>query len=167
MRSAILGGFVTLALASHSACDRSSQFHAAATPEAPPTQMALAGSVLDTAALTQTTDPARVLRFYGSAIEAQAWDVAARVWGEGSGMTGAQLAWFYGPARKTLRFGTGTAEGAAGSLYYETSITQRDETGVVVRKGTITLRRVNDVDGATPAQLRWHIERSTLERAPT
>ena len=29
--------------------------------------------------------------------------------------------------------------------------------------GTITLRRVNDVEGATPEQLRWYIESSTLK----
>jgi hypothetical protein len=29
--------------------------------------------------------------------------------------------------------------------------------------GRLTLRRVNDVDGASPEQLRWHIERSTLQ----
>ena len=31
------------------------------------------------------------------------------------------------------------------------------------RKGTIVLRRVNNVDGATDEQLRWHIERSSFD----
>lgn len=145
-------------------CDRKLEVPAST---AQPPAFASSPPVLDTAALSQTSDPARILRYYASAIEAKAWDDAASVWGEGSGMTGTALAKSYGPAPKTIRIGAGTAEGAAGSLYYEVPIVQRDNQGVIVRQGVITLRRVNDVPGATPAQLRWHIERSTLEQPPT
>ncbi|GAA4009989.1 hypothetical protein GCM10022280_03920 [Sphingomonas swuensis] len=60
----------------------------------------------------------------------------------------------------------GTMEGAAGSLYYEApiTITGTDRDGRPVRyEGTATLRRVNDVDGATPAQLRWHFDNLKLD----
>lgn len=59
----------------------------------------------------------------------------------------------------TVGFGDGDLEGAAGSLYYEVPVwmTATTAKGPVRREGMITLRRVNDVDGATPAQLRWHI----------
>ena len=61
---------------------------------------------------------------------------------------------------------TGTMEGAAGSIYYTApvSVTGTDKDGRPVRiEGEAVLRRVNDVDGATPAQLRWHFEKLTLD----
>lgn len=67
--------------------------------------------------------------------------------------------------RITVAVPTGTTEGAAGSLYYTApvTITATDKDGRPVRiEGEAVLRRVNDVDGATPAQLRWHFDRLTL-----
>ena len=61
---------------------------------------------------------------------------------------------------------TGTMEGAAGSIYYTApvTITATDKDGRPVRiEGEAILRRVNDIDGATPAQLRWHFETLTLD----
>jgi len=61
---------------------------------------------------------------------------------------------------------TGTMEGAAGSSYYTApvTITASDRDGRPVRiEGEAVLRRVNDVDGATPEQRRWHFERLTLD----
>lgn len=66
----------------------------------------------------------------------------------------------------TVGFGDGEVEGAAGSLYYEVPLTlagKRKDGTVVRQTGTVTLRRVNDVDGATAAQLRWHVSGITLE----
>ena len=60
----------------------------------------------------------------------------------------------------------GEIEGAAGSLYVEipVAIYGRRTNGQEFRqRGAITLRRVNNVPGATEAQLRWHIERSSVE----
>ena len=72
----------------------------------------------------------------------------------------------FAPYRKiTIGVGEGAVEGAAGSLYYEVPVTftgERKTGAAVERKGTIVVRRVNDVEGATPEQLRWHIESSTL-----
>lgn len=59
-----------------------------------------------------------------------------------------------------VMLGSGQQEGAAGSSYYEAPVTVSGTgaNGVPLRlAGTVTLRRVNDVPGATPAQLRWHI----------
>lgn len=61
---------------------------------------------------------------------------------------------------------SGRIEGAAGSLYYSApvAITAEDEDGRPVRyEGEAVLRRVNDVDGASAEQLRWHFERLTLD----
>ena len=66
----------------------------------------------------------------------------------------------------TVSLADGTMEGAAGSLYYmaPVAITGKDKESRPVRmEGTAVVRRVNDVDGATPAQLRWHFETLTLD----
>ncbi len=52
-------------------------------------------------------------------------------------------------------------EGACGSIYIDVPVSVRERRvgGVTtLRTGKATLRRVNGVDGATPSQLRWHIE---------
>lgn len=67
--------------------------------------------------------------------------------------------------RRTVAIPDGTMEGAAGSSYYTApiAINGNDREGRPVRiEGEAVLRRVNDVEGATPAQLRWHFERLTL-----
>ena len=54
----------------------------------------------------------------------------------------------------------GDSEGAAGSIFIEVPVViyGRLKTGEPLHQsGKVTLRRVNDVDGATSAQLRWHI----------
>lgn len=57
--------------------------------------------------------------------------------------------------------GPGRIEGAAGSLYIEVPVVLygRYATGAEYHaSGKATLRRVNDVPGATPEQLKWRIE---------
>lgn len=68
--------------------------------------------------------------------------------------------------RITIAIPDGTIEGAAGSLYYTApvTITADDRDGRPVRmEGSAVLRRVNDVDGATAEQLRWHFATLTLD----
>lgn len=68
----------------------------------------------------------------------------------------------------TVAIPEGTSEGAAGSIYYTSPITINAEAkgGHPVRiEGESVLRRVNDVNGATAAQLRWHFDHLTLDRA--
>jgi hypothetical protein len=55
----------------------------------------------------------------------------------------------------------GDGEGGAGSLYYTAPVRISD--GARRLAGEIVIRRVNDVDGATAEQLRWHIESTTIE----
>lgn len=72
---------------------------------------------------------------------------------------------FEGLEKITVAVPTGTMEGAAGSSYYtsQATITATDKDGRPIRiEGPIVLRRVNDVPGATPDQLRWHIESADL-----
>jgi hypothetical protein len=62
----------------------------------------------------------------------------------------------------------GTMEGAAGSSYYTAPATitgTRADGSKATLKGEVVLRRVNDVPGATPEQLAWHIEQVNLTPA--
>jgi hypothetical protein len=73
---------------------------------------------------------------------------------------------FAGLDQITVAVPDGEMEGAAGSSYYNAAVTvtATDADGRPVRiEGPITLRRVNDADGATPQQLRWHIESLRLD----
>ncbi|WP_292927956.1 hypothetical protein [Novosphingobium sp. PASSN1] len=109
-------------------------------------------------------DPDVVLRAWGDAFEARDWVTARAFWGDQgarSGLTEEDFAarWA-GLHYPKVTLAKGTSEGAAGSLYYTAPITITD--GARVITGEIVLRRANDVDGATPEQLRWHIESTTL-----
>jgi len=140
---------------------------AAPTPEpaasAAPPAAAPARSRLDLGALDERKDPDRLLRFYATALAARDWSAAARAWGRDSGVTAATLKAAYDrPEVPLLEIGKATAEGAAGSLYYEAPVVLRFGPGAPAERGTLTARRVNGVGGATAEQLRWHIERSTI-----
>ena len=59
-------------------------------------------------------------------------------------------------------------EGAAGSIYVTVPMQlygRLKSGGTFNMVGPVTMRRVNDVPGATPAQLRWHITDSKLKPA--
>ncbi|MBV1690469.1 hypothetical protein KRR38_22990 [Novosphingobium sp. G106] len=117
---------------------------------------------LDTGALNDREDPDSLLRYYAAALGARDWAAAAKAWGEGSGVTAKTLKESYDRAEAPqLTVGKGISEGAAGSLYYEVPAMLRFGSGLS-EHGSLVLRRVNDVDGATAEQLRWHIERSTI-----
>ncbi|WP_421850788.1 hypothetical protein [Novosphingobium sp.] len=110
-------------------------------------------------------DPDEVLRAWGAAIEARDWTMVRAFWGDHGARSGvsetdfaAQWAGLHYPK---VTFGKGDSEGAAGSIYYTAPVTITDGSRVIA--GEVVLRRVNDVDGATPEQLRWHIESTTLK----
>lgn len=66
----------------------------------------------------------------------------------------------------TVAVGDGVMEGAAGSSYYTApvAIAASDGEGRPVRyEGQAVLRRVNDVPGAAPEELRWHIQRLEMD----
>jgi hypothetical protein len=132
-------------------------------PQAPASASAAPQARLDMGALNERRDPDRLLRFYAAALHARDWSAAAKAWGAESGVTAATLRDAYDRSdRPTLELGKGQVEGAAGSLYYEAPVTLRFGGEAEAERGTLTLRRVNDVPGATPEQLRWHIERAAI-----
>ncbi|CDO38346.1 hypothetical protein SPHV1_560033 [Novosphingobium sp. KN65.2] len=68
--------------------------------------------------------------------------------------------------KPTVAVPSGVMEGAAGSSYYTAplTVTGTDKDGRPVRlEGEAVLRRVNDIGGASPAQLRWHLESVKLD----
>lgn len=129
-------------------------------PPRPPASDTVSG--LDAAALTDRRDPDRLLRYYAAALAARDWAAAAKAWGKGSGVTARTLKDSYDRAdAPRLEVGKGEQEGAAGSIFYEAPVSLRFGSAPPER-GSLVLRRVNAVDGATAEQLRWHIERSTI-----
>ena len=115
-------------------------------------------------------DPTHAVAYWRAAMEGRDWSGARSVFGDfgaQSGLSAQAFAAAWDQYRTLdVTVGTGEQEGGAGSSYYEVpvTITGLTKAGQPYRlAGRLTLRRVNDVDGATPEQLRWHIERSTLQ----
>jgi len=120
---------------------------------------------LDLGALDERRDPERLLRFYTNAIRVGDWESAAKAWSLDAMMTPEKLqAEFDGDAGPKLALGRGDWGNAAGSLFYETPVTVDFPDGRDSRRGSIVLRRANDVPGASPLQLVWRIERSSIVR---
>ncbi len=113
-----------------------------------------------------------VLLTWARALENGDYDTAYAQWGEDgsrSRMDKAAHASFWRKYRTiTVAVPTGTMDAGAGSLFYEAPavVTGTNQAGKPYRlEGVIRLRRVNDVPGATAAQLRWHIEQADLKTA--
>lgn len=111
-----------------------------------------------------------VLLAFARALELREWGQAWAMLDENSKARWPTAIWremFADLRSVTVRAPEGTIEGAAGSSYYTAPLvlTGEDRAGRPLRyEGEVVLRRVNDVPGAAPAQLRWHMERLTLDR---
>ena len=93
------------------------------------------------------------------------WANAYLYWGDHGARSGLSLAQF-AARRDQLRnpqfeLHQGTSDGTAGSSFYAAPLVLIDGQRQV--RGEIVLRRVNDVDGASAEQLRWHIESLSIE----
>jgi hypothetical protein len=114
-----------------------------------------------------------VLGLWAEALERGDWATARAQWGNGgalSGLTPAEFAAQYARYRQVkVEIERGQADAGAGSLFYVAPVVVSGITreGKPFRgEGRAYLRRVNDVPGATPEQLRWHIERMDLKEVP-
>ncbi|MFW2831093.1 hypothetical protein [Sphingomonas sp. ID0503] len=117
---------------------------------------------------------ADVVRRYYSALNARDYDTAWLQWGE-NGQPGQTFDRFKAGFAKTaaVRVTIGTlspGDAGAGSVYQPVPVTIDATLANGTRQhftGEYILRRVNDVDGATAAQRRWHIvsAKLKLERA--
>lgn len=105
----------------------------------------------------------KVLANWAKALEKGDWTRARAQWGHGGADSGLRPDAY---RQIAVAFGRGAVEGGAGSLYYQVPVvvTGTLQNGDPVRlEGPVTLRRVNDVDGASADQLAWHITRSDLK----
>lgn len=132
---------------------------AAPAPSATPT-----AEVVAPATPSASRDPAEVLARWAQAVELRDWKTVRSYWGEAGARSGMDEAAFAAKwsdlIAPAVTVGPGSREGAAGSLYYTAPVTITDGDRRI--GGAIVLRRANDVPGATPEQLRWHIESTML-----
>jgi hypothetical protein len=109
-----------------------------------------------------------VLRTWARALESRRFDVAWAQFGNPPASRAAFTKWWQRYRSIKVALGLGESDAAMGSLYYTAPATL---TGTTVEgkpfrlQGDVVVRRVNDVDGATPAQLRWHIGTADLKDA--
>jgi len=101
---------------------------------------------------------------YADAIAVRDFTFAARFWAD-TAVDAARLSGiFAGYAEPLIRVSDQSQDGAAGSLYCTVSgmLTDVSKPATPPREGELILRRVNDVDGATPDQLRWRVTSSSF-----
>ena len=112
----------------------------------------------------------KVVEAYFAALSERRYADAYRIF-PGSGMSATEFAASYAKYRtfKAAVGVPGDTESGAGSIYIEIPVVVTGtlkEGGTFRMEGPVALRRVNDVDGATPAQLRWHIFSNALKPRP-
>lgn len=114
---------------------------------------------------------AQVLQTYFALVEQGNYREAHRLWGnegDASGMDESSFVASFGAyeAYHAEIGAPGEPEGAAGSSYVEVPVMIYGRRGGQPFRtpGSVTLRRVNDVPGSSPAQRRWHIERIQLRQ---
>lgn len=134
-----------------------------------PTPVPVPAAAAPAAEPSASRDADVVASAWAHAVEARDWALVRAYWGEhgaASKLTPPAFAARWNKlAHPQVTLGPGQEDGAAGSLFYDQPVVITD--GVVGGKarrlsGHMVWRRVNDVDGASPEQLRWHIESSTL-----
>jgi hypothetical protein len=105
-----------------------------------------------------------VAQAYAEAIARNDFDFAARVWNDPVIDAARLKARFAGFVVPRIEIKKVEEEGAAGSLYCTVTgvLTDTADENKKTRSGEIVLKRVNDVPGATPDQLRWTIRSSTF-----
>jgi hypothetical protein len=123
---------------------------------------------------TSAQGAANVVQHYFALLEQRRYAEARRLWGDEGAASGMDAAAFAAGFARFSEYhaqigAPGEIEGACGSLYVEVPVVAygRLRSGAEYHaRGTIGLRRVNDVPGSTPAQRRWHIAGSDLEATP-
>ena len=120
---------------------------------------------------TSAQGAANVVQTYYALLEAGRAADAWRLWGGGGEASNLSQAAFAERLRRYRDyhaevFAPGAMEGAAGSSYVDVPVRVYGHTAdgrAFSRRGTVTLRRVNDVPGSTAEQRRWHLYRSDVE----
>ena len=150
--------------AAEAAVAASTEAMPSANPTSSPAALPTASPAATPELPSESRDPAKVVVAWAKAMSLKQWGSAYLYWGDHgalSGLTRAQFAAKWGKlANPEFELHAGDTEGGAGSLYYTAPIVMID--GKRHTRGEIVLRRVNDVDGASAEQLRWHIESLTI-----
>ena len=125
-------------------------------------------------AATSAQGAAEVVQHYFALVEARKYAEARRLWGGGGDASGKSEADFAADFAHYRDYhaevgAPGRMEGAAGSSYVDVPVQLygRLADGSPFRqRATVTLRRVNDVPGASAEQRRWHISEIAAGDAP-
>ena len=128
------------------------------------TESAASAAELDYEALADRTNPERLLHYFSDAVRKGAWEDAAKAWSSDADVTPEQIKTaFTGRSKVELVFGKGDTQSAAGTSFYVAPLVVDflDKADTDLR-GTIVLRRANDVPGASEQQLNWRISRSDV-----
>ena len=132
--------------------------------------LAAADPVPPTPAGERSVDAAvQIVRDYYAAIQRRDYRTAHALWSGGNDLAAFRRG-YARTARVTVRpIPPFDAEGGAGSIYAEIRV----KVDAVLKSGqhqhfagSYTLRRVNDIDGSTAAQRRWHITGAHLKIVP-
>lgn len=109
-------------------------------------------------------DCVEVTEFYLEALSSREYAQAALVWDDPVIDAARLEAVFGGYGEAQVEWTEPSVEGAAGSLYCTVAgrLTDAADPARVPLEGTLILRRVNDVPGATADQLRWTLQSSTF-----
>ena len=101
----------------------------------------------------------QVVQLYGALIEERKFAEAEKQWGDAAAARQFSAALRKYSEVHMLIGKPGDSGGAAGSIFVTVPVVfyGRGAGGPFNRKADIILRRVNDVDGSTEAQRRWHI----------
>lgn len=112
----------------------------------------------------ESRDCRTVADAYLGAIRRHAFAFAALVWDDPVIDDARLAALFDGYASPAVEIADVGQEGAAGSLYCTVTGTLTDAGDLAQPpvEGELVLRRVNDIPGATPDQLRWTLQSSTF-----
>jgi hypothetical protein len=115
-------------------------------------------------AMLESRDCRTVAQAYFDALALGEFGFAARFWDDPVIDDARLAALFLGYGQPRIEIAEVREEGAAGSLYCSVTGALSDLANPEqpLRQGEIVLRRVNDVPGATPEQLRWTIRSSTF-----
>ncbi len=121
------------------------------------------GPVPEDMAVLESRDCAAVVQGFAGALHRKAFTFAELFWmPDAEGKAGFDSL-VQGMASPVLTVDAMTQEGAAGSLFCTVEVSLADASAPPAdptakpTQATLVLRRVNDVDGATPQQLRWTI----------
>ncbi|RIX32254.1 hypothetical protein [Sphingomonas edaphi] len=115
-----------------------------------------------------------VLQRFGALLEQRDFADARTLWSDGGTASGLTETEFIAAYNKYAEIHSnvgapGRPQGAAGSIYIDVPFrlygTLKDGKPFNL-VGPITLRRINEVDGSTEEQRRWHIARSGLKSCP-